>query len=51
MILLKFIRILFILTAFNFIVKSEKIQSNIKVIEREKRVVGTFPYNSATGVR
>lgn len=38
MILLKFIRILFILTAFNFIVNSEKIQSDIKVIEREKEL-------------
>lgn len=51
MISLNLIRFLFVLTAFNSIVKSEIIQSDIKVIEREKRVVGTFPYNSATGVR
>lgn len=51
MVSLNLIRFLFVLTAFNLIVKSEIIQSDIRVIERAKRVVGTFPYNSATGVR
>lgn len=34
-----------------YIVKSENIQNNNKINQREKRVVTTFPYNSATGVR
>lgn len=51
MVSLNLIRIWLVLISINSIVKSENIQNENKVIEREKRVVGTFPYNSCTGVR
>lgn len=51
MVSLNLIKFLLILTLLNSKVKSENMKNKNKIIEREKRVVGLFPYNSCTGVR